>query len=186
MELITPRRPLRRDAVAPLLGNTVFGTLFVVGGVTMAYVAYATPLLTSALPAGRPDAAQAIMGIAIWALALVAPAGLVLVGTSRLARLLATARGRRPTRASALRGFSELPDDVAVASGLTLPDGRGLSHLLIGPFGAAVIRELPSPKVTRVREGRWRAAHGARLDPAHRSPGHGHPRRRTRPALDRR
>ena len=155
MEVITPRRPIRRAAVAPLLGNTVFGTLFLVGGMTMAYMAYATPLLAAALPAGRPDAAQMIMGVAIWAVALVAPAGLIIVGTNRLARILATARGRRPTRASALRGFNDLPDDVTVASDLTLPDGRGLSHVVIGQFGMAVIRELPSPKVTRVREGRW-------------------------------
>jgi hypothetical protein len=155
MEVITPRRPIRRAAVAPLLGNTVFGTLFLVGGLTMAYMAYATPLLTAALPAGRLDAAQMVMGMAIWAVALVAPAGLIIVGTNRLARILATARGRRPARASALRGFNDLPDDVTVASDLTLPDGRGVSHVVIGQFGMAVIRELPSPKVTRVREGRW-------------------------------
>jgi hypothetical protein len=155
MEVITPHRSAGRTAVAPLVGGTVFGTLFVVCGVALAYVAYATPLLTAALPSGRPDAAQTAMGMAIWALALVAPAGFVLVGTSRLARILAAVRGRRPARTSSLRGLNDLPDDFTVASGLTLPDGRGLSHLVIGRFGAAVVRELPSPKVTRIREGRW-------------------------------
>jgi hypothetical protein len=44
---------------------------------------------------------------------------------------------------------------MAVATGLTLPDGRGVSELVIGPFGAAVIRELPPAAVTRIRGDSW-------------------------------
>ncbi len=155
MEVIAPPRPSRPAAVAPLLARTVYGTLFVVGGIVLAFVAYATPLLTAALPAGRPDALQSLMGAAIWGLALVAPAGLVIIGAYRLARILATAGGWRKDEVGVLHGFAQLPDDCSVASSLTLPDGRGLSHLVMGQFGAAVIRELPSAKVTRVRDGRW-------------------------------
>jgi hypothetical protein len=36
-----------------------------------------------------------------------------------------------------------------------MPDGRPISDVVIGPFGAAVIRELPPAAVTRVRDGRW-------------------------------
>jgi len=48
-----------------------------------------------------------------------------------------------------------MSDDVIVAQGISLPDGRPVSELVIGPFGAAVVRELPPAAVTRVREGRW-------------------------------
>ncbi len=154
MEVITPNRSPGRTSAAPIVTSTVFGTLLVVGGVVMAYVAFATPLLAAALPSGRPDAAQMAMGMAAWAIALVAPAAFVLAGTNRLARILGAVRGRQP-RPGALRGLNDLPDDITVASGLTLPDGRGVSNLVMGRFGVAVVRELPPSAVTRIRNGRW-------------------------------
>jgi len=160
MDLIVPSRPLQRPSVLPLVGGTLFSTMFIVGGLALGYVAFATPFLTLALPSGRPDPAQAIVGMAIWGIALVAPAGLVLAGANRLARNLATARGRRPGRSMTLKALDDLPDDITVASGLTLPDGRGISELVIGPFGAAVIRELPPAAVTRVRGESWQVRTG--------------------------
>jgi hypothetical protein len=155
MDVIVPPRPLHRPSVVPLVGGTLFGTLFIIGGLAMGYVAFATPFLSLALPSGRPDATQTVIGMAIWTIALVAPAALVLAGANRLARNLATARGRRPRRSMTLKALDDLPDDITVASGLTLPDGRGISDLVLGPFGAAVIRELPPASVTRVRGESW-------------------------------
>ena len=54
-----------------------------------------------------------------------------------------------------MQALNALSEDVTVASGLTLPDGRGVSDVVLGAFGAAVIRELPPTAVTRIREGRW-------------------------------
>lgn len=155
MDVIVPSRPLQRPSIVPLLSGTLFGTLFIVGGLVLAYLAFATPFLRQAIPSGRPDAGQVAIAIGVWAVALVAPAGFVLIGTSRLARLLATARGRTPRRSTTLQALGSLPDDITVAIGLTLPDGRGVSEVVIGPFGAAVIRELPPTAVTRIREESW-------------------------------
>jgi len=155
MDVISPSRPIARTQLFPLVSGTVFGTLFIVGGLVMAYVAFATPFLDLARPSGRPDIGQAAIGIGIWAVALVAPAGFVLLGANRLARILAAARGRVPRRSSALKALDGLPGDLTVASGLTLADGRGVSELVIGPFGAAVVRELPPPAVTRIRGEAW-------------------------------
>jgi hypothetical protein len=155
MDLIAPSRALPRASVVPLVGGTLFGTLFIIGGLAMAYVVFATPFLDLALPPGRPDAAQAVVGIVIWAIALVAPAGFVLTGATRLARNLATARGRGPRRSATLKALDALPDDITVATGLTLSDGRGVAELVIGPFGAAVVRELPPAAVTRIQGDSW-------------------------------
>lgn len=155
MDVIVPSRPLQRPSIIPLVSGTVFSTLFIVGGLVMAYLVFATPFLDLALPSGRPDAGQAAIAIGIWAIALVAPAGFVLVGTNRLARLLAAARGRGIRRSTTLKALDSLPDDITVASGLTLPDGRGVSELVIGPFGAAVVRELPPAAVTRINGDSW-------------------------------
>jgi len=155
MDVIVPSRSPQRTTLIPVLGGTVLGTLSIVSGLTMAYVAFATPFLELAIPSGRPDALQTVVGITIWAVALVAPAGFVLAGANRLARNLATARGRRPRRSTTLKALDGLPGDITVASGLTLSDGRGVSDLVIGPFGAAVIRELPPSSVTRVQGDNW-------------------------------
>lgn len=155
MDVIVPSRTLQRPSIVPLVGGTLLGTLFIVGGLVLAYLAFATPFLHLALPSGRPDVGQAVIAIAIWAVALVAPAGFVLAGANRLARQLAVARGRAPRRSITLKALDGLPDDFTVASRLTLPDGRGVSELVVGQFGAAVIRELPPAAVTRIRGEAW-------------------------------
>lgn len=155
MEVISPSHPARRPSLGPLLGGTIVGTVLIVTGIVLAYVALATPALSAAMPTGRLDVGEVITGITVWGIALVAPAGFVLFGTSRLVRILATVRGRIPRKTTVLRALDGAVDDVIVASGLALPDGRALSELVIGPFGAAVVRELPPAAVTRVREGRW-------------------------------
>ena len=154
MEVISPSQATRRPSLGPILGGTILGTVLIVIGIVIAYVALATPALRSAVPSGRLDAGQVITGVTLWGLALVGPAALVLFGTNRLVRILATVRGRIPRKTTVLRALDGA-DDVIVASGLSLPDGRPLSELVIGPFGAAVIRELPPAAFTRVREGRW-------------------------------
>ena len=105
--------------------------------------------------AGGSTPARSSPASPLWGIALVAPAGFVLFGTNRLVRILATVRGRIPRKSTVLRALDGVADDVIVASGLAVPDGRPVSELVIGPFGAAVIRDLPPAAVTRVREGRW-------------------------------
>lgn len=155
MEIVRPSAAVRRPSIAPVVGGVVLGTVLVVIGVVLAWAAFATPLLGSVLPTGRPTIGQMASGIAVWAIALVAPAGCLLLGGTRLARILGTARGRAPRVSAVLQALSSLSDDVLVATGITLDDGRGVADLVVGPFGAAVIRQLPPAAVTRIREGRW-------------------------------
>lgn len=155
MQVISPSQAIERPSIAPLVRGTVLGTLLIVGGLMTAYMAFATPLLGSVMPMGRPNVGQLMTGVVVWGLALVAPSAFVLAGTSRLVLILAAIRRRVPRRSTALRALDGLPSDLAVANGLTLPDGRGVSDVVLGLFGAAVIRELPPATVTRIREGRW-------------------------------
>jgi hypothetical protein len=153
MEVIQPAR-IHRPPMGPLLGSTVIGTVLIVVGIVLAYLALATPALRSVLPEGRLNPGQMATGMAIWAVALVAPAAFLLVGFTKLVRILATVRGRVPRRSAAVRALGDV-SDVVVAPVVALPDGRTVSDLVVGSFGAAVIRELPPASATRVREGRW-------------------------------
>lgn len=155
MEVIQPAHLTRRPSLGPLLGGTVLATFSIVFGIVLAYVAIATPVLRSVMPEGRLNAGQVATGIIVWAIALVAPTAFVLIGANRLVRILAATRGRAPRRSTTLRALDALSDDVTVATGIAMPDGRPISELIIGSFGAAVVRELPPAAVTRVREGRW-------------------------------
>lgn len=155
MEVISPPHGRQRPAIAPLVGGTIIATLLVVGGVVLGYVALATPILSAVLPGGRPDVTQTVTGMVVWAIALVAPGAFVLIGATRLARNLASVKRHVPRRSPVMRAISDLPADSILASGISLPDGRGVGELVVGAFGAAVIRELPPAPVTRIREGHW-------------------------------
>ena len=47
------------------------------------------------------------------------------------------------------RVAASLGDEYVAASSVRLPDGRVVRDLVLGPFGLAVINELPPPRATR-------------------------------------
>ena len=106
-----------------------------------------------------------------------------LLGTSRLARILAAVRGR--DRADRRRSARSTGSPTTSSSRRHHAARRPRSRSsCIGPFGGAVIRELPPAAVSRIRTGRWRSARGgagSRSRPAR----SGGARRRTRPPLAR-
>ena len=109
MEVISPTRQAARPSVRPILSSAAVGTGLIVGGLILAYVAFATPALTMLVPGGRRDAIQTAAGMVVWAIALVAPAGFLLLGTNRLARMLAAISGRVSRRTAAVSVLSGLP-----------------------------------------------------------------------------
>jgi hypothetical protein len=133
-----PRRP-----IGSVLGETLVGTSLVLLGVWLVCLALTTRTVAVLVEAVAPGADSATIGYLAWAAMLAAPAGLVLLGTDRLARMLATVRSglwrRRPP--DSLAG---LPADVSVIKGVRLDDGRPAPTLLLGGFGMAVVRGLPA------------------------------------------
>jgi hypothetical protein len=154
MEVISPALRAPRRSITPILATSVGGMALVVVGLSLAYIAYATPALSMILPTGHPTAGQMAAGMAIWALALVAPAGCVLAGANRLARLLVSARHQMPRQSTTQRALADIPD-VVVATGLHLSDGRTVPDVVLGPFGAVVVRDLPAAPLIRIQDGRW-------------------------------
>jgi len=100
------------------------GTIFTATGVALLYIVFGGAFMTRFMPTGRPSTYELVIGALAWTFALTAPAGFGLVGVARLATAY----------------------DRFVATSVRLPVGnRMLPELVIGPFGAAVIEELPPP-----------------------------------------
>ena len=136
-----PGRPSRVQMLSALSG----GTILVLASLTVLYLVFAVGFLDQFTPAGRPTTYQVVSGALAWTFALTAPAAAGLVGLLRLATAYERFQARRPRITPAVRLGRAMGDDHIVATGLRLPDGsRIVPELVIGPFGAAVIEELPA------------------------------------------
>lgn len=122
------------------------GTALVTSSVVLLYLVFGANFVDRFMPNGRPTTYELIVGALAWTFALTAPAGFGLVGVARLATAFDRMRARRPRVTPALRLRRAIGDDHVVATSVRLPDGsRVLPELVVGPFGAAIIEELPPP-----------------------------------------
>ena len=135
--------------------GTVVGGLLLVGGISLAWIAFATPLVRGLSPAVvRPTPDQMLVGGIIWGLSLVAPPCFAIVGAIRLSMVAATLF-QRPTLGPIGRAIPALGDEYVVAPTVRLPDGRAIRNVVVGPFGVAVIGQLPSPRNLRRQGAGW-------------------------------
>ena len=135
-----PGRPSR----VQMLSAFSAGAILLLTSLTVLYLVFAAGFLDQFTPAGRPTTYQVVSGALAWTFALTAPAAAGLVGLLRLATAFERFQARRPRVTPAVRLARAIGDDHIVATGLRLPDGsRIVPELVIGPFGAAVIEELP-------------------------------------------
>lgn len=120
------------------------GLALVVTSATLLYLVFVANFLDRFMPTGRPTTFELVSGALAWTFALTAPAGFGLLGLARLATAFDRFRARRPRVTPAVRLRRAIGDDHVVATGVRLPDGsRVLPELVVGPFGAAILEELP-------------------------------------------
>jgi hypothetical protein len=154
MQFIQPSS-IMRPARGPLLAGTVVGSVLLVGGLALAWLAFATPLIRSLTPAVvRPSLDQMALGAGIWGVSLVAPPAFAIVGFIRLWGVASTIR-RRPVVGPVGRVAEQLGDDVVVAPIVHLADGRQIRNVVVGPFGIAVLAEATTPRNTRRHGTAW-------------------------------
>ena len=148
MQVITSSGAARPPIGAVVVGLAV-GTFLLVGGLFLAWVALATPVLSGFTPTtARPGPAQLLVGGAIWGITLVAPPSFAIVGALRIGRV-ARALTTKPKSRAITRAAQAVGDEYTSATNARLPDGRIVRDLVLGPFGVAVINELPPPRATR-------------------------------------
>lgn len=133
-----------RPSLAAILTALVIGTLALTASGALVYLVFGEDLMSRFVPTGRASTYELVIGALAWTFALTAPAGFGLVGVARLATAFERWRSRRPRITPAVRLRRAIGDDHAVATSIRLPDGnRVVPELVVGPFGAAVIVELP-------------------------------------------
>jgi hypothetical protein len=154
MQLIQPTHAMR-PTFWPVVLGTVVGGFLLVGGIGLAWLAFATPVVRGLAPAVvRPTPDQMIVGAVIWGLWLVVPPCFAIVGAIRLSMVAATLV-RRPNLGPIMRAIPALGDEYVVAASVRLPDGRPIRNVIVGPFGVAVIGELPAPGNLRRQGNAW-------------------------------
>ena len=133
-------RPTRRHVVTAL----GVGLALVIAAGALVYLVFLGNFLDRFMPVGRPTTYELVAGALAWTFALTAPAGFGLIGLARLVTAFEKWRARRPRITPTVRLRRSIGDDHVVATAVTMPDGgRPVPELVLGPFGAAVIEELP-------------------------------------------
>jgi hypothetical protein len=124
--------------------SLVVGAALVAASAVLLYLVFGDHFVDRFMPRGRANTFELVAGAIAWTFALTAPAGFGLVGIARLVTGIDRYRARRPRITPAVRLRRAIGDDHVVATGVRLPmDDRIVPELVVGPFGAAVIEELP-------------------------------------------
>ena len=140
------------------MSGTLVGAILVAGGLSLAYLAFATPLLGMLLPSGRTGSGAGRDRHGRHGVRARRPADVRRASVRPAWRgLFASLRPHESDRSAVERLADTLPADVVGASDVPLGDGRNIPALLIGPFGSIVLREAPSPSMTRVAGSAWEA-----------------------------
>lgn len=147
MQSVTTLRP--RPHMGSLVGGTIVGASLVAAGLCLTFLIIDTPLVANLVPASRTGSPGTTIAMMIWALAIIAGAGLAISGTKRLASTVAAVRAGSQHRSPMVRALSTLPDDVIVETQVVLQGGRPIPELVIGAFGVAVVHELGGQRVLR-------------------------------------
>jgi hypothetical protein len=148
-------RSISRPGLPPIVFGVVAGTLLVVTGVWLGFLVFATPMLTPLLRSARPDTSQMLIQMFTWGLAFAGPGACVLLGAGRWLDALTRLEARHGSRSRLARQVATRGSGLEVATTVDLGDGRPIPELVVGPFGAAVVRELPPRSLTRHDSRTW-------------------------------
>ncbi|HYO44972.1 MAG TPA: hypothetical protein VES19_17375 [Candidatus Limnocylindrales bacterium] len=141
------------DRLAAARSFTV-AILLLIAGVALALLCLATPLVSSFIPDGRPTTMEVASGILVWGFAIVLPGAFLVLGLARMASLFDSLSASRPRRVTPHLAQALGPDHLA-ATDLVLPGGRRVHELVLGPFGMAVLGDVPPRSSTRHVGARW-------------------------------
>jgi len=141
--LISSPRPHERPSRLAVLRPASGAAVLFATSLWILWLVFGAGLLDG-IGSARTTTYSVVAGVLTWAFAISAPPAFGLLGYSWASIAFARMRARRPRVTPAVRLRRALGDDHVVATNLRLPDGsRVVPELVVGPFGAAVIAEVP-------------------------------------------
>lgn len=146
------------DRVATVRSFAV-GVLLVLAGAALGWLCLGTSLVTGFIPYGRPTLLEMGAGIVVWSFAIVVPAAFLIMGTVRLVSAASAIGSSRPQRITPHLARALGPDHLA-ATDLVVPGGRRIHEMVLGPFGIAVLGDVPPRAATRHVGDRWEIRDG--------------------------
>jgi hypothetical protein len=162
MQVIAAGAATTRATRIAVVRSAATALLLLLAGGLLAWLCVGTPLMAGFLPEGRPSATQVATGALAWGLAVLVPAGLLLIGVARVASTFEALADLRPRKMTPRLAKALGPDHIA-ATDLVLPGGRRIHELVLGPFGIVVLGDVPPSSVSRhvgsgweIRDGRGR------------------------------
>lgn len=155
MQVLSARPGQGRSQQLSMLVGLLVGVLLIGLGLAVGYLEIATPFAQRFIPAARATPSVVLASVLGWSLLLVAPATAAVAGAAWLERSVGRGFRIRARRHPIAKLSRTLGSEYTAAAGVRLPDGRGISELIVGPHGVAVFETLPSADVLRHRDGRW-------------------------------
>ncbi len=155
MEVIRARTTVRQPSRLSQIRGASIGIILLGLALALGYIALGTPYPERFLPQPRMPAALTVATALGWTLLLVAPTLAALAGIAWLVNVIERTARSRP-EPPAIGGLAKsLGPEYFGATGVRLPDGRGVAELVVGPHGIVVIEPLLPASLTRNQGGRW-------------------------------
>ena len=154
MQVIATAAPATRAQRIAVYRSAVVAVLLVLVGAILAVVCLATPIIGSLMPTGRPTPEEMAVGVVGWGFAVLVPAGFLILGVAKLFQTVDGYASLRPRTIAGHLARTLGPDHVA-AFDLLLPGGRRVHELILGPFGIAILGDLPPASVSRHQGSSW-------------------------------
>ncbi|HET7677734.1 MAG TPA: hypothetical protein VFK38_07755 [Candidatus Limnocylindrales bacterium] len=153
--IAAPRRRGGAGAALRTLLAAATGLVLLSAGLAAGYLLLSTSFVGEMSRLGQGRVAGPVVGALVWGLAFLVPGLLLVAGVARLATALDHALGGRGPRRPVAAMARQLPDDLAVAESVRLPDGRVVPEVVVGPMGVLVVEALPPLRAVRVRGRSW-------------------------------
>ena len=154
MQVIAVSSPVSLADRVAVARSIVVAILLLVAGASLGWLCLGTPIVSGFIPYGRPSPMEIAGGILVWGFAIVVPAAFLILGVAKLASVLESLAGSRPKRVTPHLARALGPDHLA-ATDLVLPGGRRVHEMVLGPFGIAVLGDVPPRSFTRHVGARW-------------------------------
>ncbi len=138
----SPTRPRPDVHHTNLAIGALLGAGLAVAGLSLAYMAIGTPLVTRLVPGAASGTDPVAMAVLIWTLTLIAGGAMLTSGTNRLAGTLAAVRDRMRRGSPVTQALAGVTGEVQTVANVVVEGGRPIPTLVVGPFGVAIVGDM--------------------------------------------